>query len=198
MKRIAFFIVIIACALTLTTSAAVLAQSQGEGKSEAQGAAEAKQPEAQQPEEKSTKEAAEAPGKEELTGDAKEVVEMVDLAISKFQEKGKDYALKVLNASMGPFRRGSLYVFAADFNGVNLAHPAKRDLVGKNAWNLKGAKGKYLVQEMIKVAKDPGEGWVEYWWNRTGEKEPVLKRGYVKRVPGEDIWLGSAYIVKDK
>lgn len=192
MKRIECFIGIVACAFLLATSTVVLSQSGEEVKNESETAIEA-----QQPEEKSETPAQE-PASAELTGDAKEVVEMVDLAIDKFEEKGRDYTLKVLNASMGPFRRGSLYVFAADFNGVNLAHPAKRDLVGKNAWKLKGAKGKFLVQEMIKVAKDQGEGWVEYWWNRTGEKEPVLKRAYVKRVPGEDIWLGSAYIVKGK
>lgn len=124
------------------------------------------------------------------------VVELVNKAMAKINEKGLDYTIKLLNASAGPFRKKTLYVYAADMKGVTLSHPARRELVGKSAWNLKDAKGKYLVQEMVEVAKNPGEGWVEYWWKRTNVKEPVVKRGYVKRVPGTDVWLGCGYIVK--
>lgn len=180
MKRIVEIVLIAFACTVMAAAGMVCAQTEGAGTAEVTAPSEQPQPQSTSPD----------PEKDKI------VKGMVESAIAKFKEKGVDYTLKLLNASSGPFRNGPLYVFAADFKGVNLAHPAKRSLVGKNAWKLQGAKGKYLVQEMIKVAKDPGKGWVEYWWMRTGEDEPVLKRAYVERVPGEDIWLGAAYVVE--
>ncbi len=124
------------------------------------------------------------------------VVLLVDKAVASFQEKGKDYTIKLLNASGGPFRKGSLYVFAVDFNGLALAHAANKKFRGSDVFNLKDAKGKYVIQEFIKVAKEKGSGWVDYWWNRTGEKQPTLKRSYVRKVPGEEMFLGCGYYVE--
>ncbi len=125
-----------------------------------------------------------------------EVKEMVDKAADTFKDKGSDYALKLLNAGSGPFKKGELYVFAISFTGVMLAHPANRELVGKDAKQIKDAKGQLIVQPMLEIAKNQGSGWTEYWWVRVNEKDPTLKRTYVKRVPGHDIFVAGGYYVK--
>jgi signal transduction histidine kinase len=122
--------------------------------------------------------------------------ELVDNAIEAFQEKGKDYSTKLLNTPSGPFRRGEVYVFAAKFDGTILAHAANRDLVGSSQTEMKDGKGQLIFPPMLEVAKNQGSGWVEYWWNRHGEKEPTLKRTFIRRVPGEDILVGAGYYVK--
>jgi cytochrome c len=125
------------------------------------------------------------------------VVELVDKAVALWADKGKDHAIKVMNASAGPLRKGSLYVFASDFRGQTLAHPVQEALRGQDAWELQDAKGKFFVQDFVKVAKSKeGMGWVEYDWIRVNETEPTKKRAYLKRIPAEDIFVGCGYYVK--
>jgi signal transduction histidine kinase len=125
------------------------------------------------------------------------VVELVDKGIGFWKEKGKDYTIKLLNASSGPLRKGALYVFACDFKGYFVSHPVQDALRGQDAWELQDAKGKFIVQEFIKVAKQgDGAGWVEYDWLRVGENEPTKKRTFIRRVPGENFLLGCGYYMQ--
>jgi len=125
--------------------------------------------------------------------DAKELVQK---AVQFFSEKGKDYALKVVGTSNGPFRKdGGLYVFAFALDGTGLAHPYNRNLLSPQ-WSLQDVKGKYFIQDFVAVAKEKGSGWSDYYWNKPGETKPVLKKTYIMRVPGEEILLGCGYYVE--
>lgn len=123
-------------------------------------------------------------------------IELVDKAVESFQTKGKDYTLKLINSMSGPFRKGEVYVFAVSFDGVMLAHAANKDLVGMTQNDLKDGKGNAIFPPMAEIAKNQGSGWTEYWWTRHGEKEPTLKRTFVKRIPGQDILVAAGYYVK--
>jgi signal transduction histidine kinase len=125
------------------------------------------------------------------------VVDLVNKAATLWKDKGKDYACKVINASAGPLRKGSLYVIACDFSGQFLAHPAQQDLRGQDEWELQDAKGKFITQEFIKVAKSKeGQGWYEYDWVRVNETKPTKKRTFIRRIPGEDALVASGYYMK--
>jgi cytochrome c len=128
--------------------------------------------------------------------DSEKVMDMANKATEIFQTKGKDVAITYVNATMGPLRRGALYCFAADFKGQMLAHPVQEDLRGNDTWELQDARGKFIVQEFIKVAKEQGQGWVEYWWLRPTETTPTLKKTYIKKVPNAEILVGAGYYVK--
>jgi signal transduction histidine kinase len=121
------------------------------------------------------------------------VMQLVNSAVDVFKTQGKDQALKMIGASAGPFRKGSIYAFVVDFKGKFVAHPVQEDLRGHDAWELQDAKGKFITQEFIKIAKEQGQGWSEYWWLRINETTPTLKRTYIKRVPGEDLLVGAGY-----
>lgn len=123
-------------------------------------------------------------------------VEIVDKAVESFQSKGKDYTLKLINTMSGPFRKGEVYVFAISLDGIMLAHAANKDLVGINQNDMKDGKGNLIFPPMIEIAKKQGTGWTEYWWVRHGEKEPTMKRTYIKRVPGQDLLVGAGYYIK--
>jgi cytochrome c len=126
-----------------------------------------------------------------------EVQGMVNKAVALFKEKGKDYALRVLNSSSGPFRKGELYAFAGSMKDFTfVAHPVNAELLGTPQKDLKDAKGLLIFQEFVKVADNPGAGWVQYWWVRRAEKDPTLKRSFIERVPGEDIFVGAGFYVK--
>jgi cytochrome c len=132
-----------------------------------------------------------------VSADDATVQELVNKGVAMWKEKGRDYAIKVMNASAGPLRKGSLYVFACDFKGKILAHPAQKDLRDLDQWELQDAKGVFLTQEFLKAAQSPeGFGWVEYHWMRVNESTPTPKRAFIKRIPGEDVFLGCGYYTK--
>ncbi|MFH0822340.1 MAG: cache domain-containing protein, partial [Pseudomonadota bacterium] len=126
-----------------------------------------------------------------------DVVALVDKAVESFKEKGTDYTFRLINTTRGPFMKGELYVLAMDLEGNMLAHAANRDLVGKNQTGFKDGKGNLIFPAMRDVATSSvGKGWTEYWWVRHGEKEPTLKRTYIRRIPGLDVLVGAGYYVK--
>ena len=125
------------------------------------------------------------------------VTDLVNKAVILWQDKGRDYAIKVMNASAGPLRKGSLYVMACDFSGQMLAHPAQKDLRGQDEWELQDAKGNFITQEFIKAAKSKeGFGWYEYDWVRVNETKPTKKRAFIRKIPGEDALVVSGYYIK--
>jgi signal transduction histidine kinase len=124
------------------------------------------------------------------------VQDLVNTATTFYQEKGQEYSLKVFNALHGPFVKGELYVFAGTFDGKILAHPYDKSVVEKTVLDMKDTNGKLIIQEMIAVAKNQDNGWVEYSWPYPGTKEMALKRCYVRRIPSQDIWLAAAYYIK--
>ena len=132
-----------------------------------------------------------------LADEEADVQNLVEKAVVFFQQKGQDYALRVLNLNSGPFRKGELYVFAGSMKDFTfLAHPANAELLGKPQKDMKDAVGKLIFQDFVNVAKDPGVGWVQYSWLRHAEKEPTPKMTYIKRIPGTDVFLGSGFYVK--
>jgi signal transduction histidine kinase len=48
-----------------------------------------------------------------------------------------------------------------------------------------------MVKEMVDVAKDKGEGWVEYMYPKPGEDAPSKKISYIYRVPGQNLFVGA-------
>lgn len=78
------------------------------------------------------------------------------------------------------------YVSVYDTNGVVLFQPIKYKLVGKSLADIRDAKGKAFMIDVMNVAKDKGEGWVDYVWPKPGEKEPSYKVGFIKSVKHGD------------
>ena len=100
--------------------------------------------------------------------------------------KGLDEAAKAFNTD-GDFKYGEIYVNVIDLDGVWKVYPPRPAGVGQNVSNVKDADGKFLVQDIIAVAKNQGEGWVEYRWLNPASNKIAPKVTYVKRVPGHDL-----------
>jgi signal transduction histidine kinase len=87
-----------------------------------------------------------------------------------------------------PDNSGYFYVY--DFNCVNIAHATQKDLQGKNLYDHKDAKGKYVIRELSAAAKKGG-GFVDFYWVKPGSKGEQKKLGYVERIPGTDYFIGT-------
>lgn len=107
-------------------------------------------------------------------------------AVDLVAAKGLDDAAKVFNAD-GEFKYGEIYVNVIDFTGVWKVYPPRPAGVGQSVINVKDPDGKLLVQEIIKLAKETGEGWVEYRWLNPASNKIEPKVTYVKRVPGQEL-----------
>lgn len=100
--------------------------------------------------------------------------------------QGLDEAAKAFNAD-GPFKYGEIYVNVIDFAGVWKVYPPRPAGVGQSVINVKDPDGRFIVQDVLAVAKDKGEGWVEYRWLNPASNKIEPKITYVKRVPGQDL-----------
>lgn len=121
-----------------------------------------------------------------------EVQSFVDEGVKLCKEQGNEACLKEFNNKDGKFIRGELYMFAYNFEGVNQALGSNPKLVGKNLFKLKDASGLMLIQELIKIAKTDGSGWLDYKWSHPIKKKIADKRSYIKRIDG-DMFIGTGF-----
>lgn len=100
--------------------------------------------------------------------------------------KGLDKAAKAFNTE-GPFKHGEIYVNVIDFAGVWKVYPPRPAGVGQSVVNVKDPDGRFIVQDVLAVAKEKDEGWVEYRWLNPASNKIEPKITYVKRVPGQEL-----------
>jgi len=120
--------------------------------------------------------------------------ELTIRAVDVIEKMGIEKAREILHDKNGGYRegaKGELYVFVVDWNGVWLAYPPRPSGVGKNVLNVKDPDGKYLVKEMISIARQKGEGWSEYRWVNPETGKIQHKISYVKRIPGKEMFAAS-------
>ena len=133
-----------------------------------------------------------------LADEAANVKALVEKGVAMVKEKGVDATLKAIGDPKGPFVKGDLYLFAGPLDKVTLsAHPlAAAKLVGPDLTNTKDSKGNQFFIKFKDIAAKPGTGWVEYWWPKPGAKEESLKKTYIMRVPGQNLYIGAGYYPK--
>jgi len=113
--------------------------------------------------------------------EAKQTMALVDQAASLLQSKGTE-AFTEFRKKDSKWRKDDTYIFVFNMNGIELFHPIKPELEGKNIIDLKDVNGKALFQEMIETAKTQGSGWIDYMWPKPGESKSSKKSNYFKKV----------------
>jgi methyl-accepting chemotaxis protein len=89
------------------------------------------------------------------------------------------------------------YYWINDLEPKMLMHPIFSNLDGKNLSGDQDPTGKFLFLEMVKTAKERGEGFVEYMWPKPGTQDPVSKLSYVKLFKPWGWVVGSGIYVDD-
>lgn len=92
----------------------------------------------------------------------------------------------------GEYRYGEIYVNVIAVDGTWLIYPPNPRNEGKSVLNVRDADGKLLVQDIIAVARDKGEGWVEYRWLNPASNRIEAKSTFVRNVPeqGAVVYVG--------
>jgi len=88
------------------------------------------------------------------------------------------------------------YFWVDTVQGVNvvlLGGPSE----GKNRYDLKDIKGKFLVKEIIENGLKEQGGFTDYWFAKKGEQIPLPKRGYSKSFKDFNWVIGTGNYVDD-
>jgi len=132
-------------------------------------------------------------------GTRQEAVAMVKRVVEKFAQSGAEATFKAVNdKSDSAFHDRDLYPFVYDLKGVNVAHGARPALVGKNLISLKDQNGVYLIQEMIGLAKGPGNGWVDYKWPNPITDKIEDKSSYIEKMGDYFVGVGVYRLQPDR
>jgi signal transduction histidine kinase len=126
---------------------------------------------------------------------AKTVVHATALGLGEILKdvKTENERIALIRSFISPIRfysDKSGYFYAYNFNCVNIAHATQKDLQGKNLYDHKDVKGKYVIRELSTAAKKGG-GFVDFYWVKPGTKGEQKKMGYVEPIPGTDYFIGT-------
>ncbi|ACM23241.1 methyl-accepting chemotaxis protein [Thermotoga neapolitana] len=89
------------------------------------------------------------------------------------------------------------YFWINDTHPRMVFHPIKPEMNGQDLSDYKDPNGVYLFNEMVKVTKEKGEGFVEYSWPKPGSDKPEPKVSYVKLFKPWNWIVGTGIYVDD-
>ena len=117
-------------------------------------------------------------------------------AAAMINARGLAESIKLIGDPKGPFVWKDSYVFLMDLNGKMLAHPMQPELTRNEHVLLEtDATDKAIFVHFVNIARNPGQGWVDYMWPKPGKKSPSKKVTYIYRVPSKDLLVGAGVYV---
>ena len=124
-------------------------------------------------------------------GSKDEAVAMVKRVQAEFKKVGAEATFKaVSDKSTKEFHDRDLYPFIYDMTGKCVAHGARPALIGKTLIDFKDQDGKFLIREMVAMAKGPGSGWIEYKWPNPLNNKIEDKVSYVEKMGDYFVGVG--------
>jgi len=89
------------------------------------------------------------------------------------------------------------YFWINDMQPRMIMHPYKPELNGKDLSDSKDPNGKRIFVEFVKVCREKGEGFVDYYWPKYGADKPQPKLSFVKFFKEWDWVVGTGIYVDD-
>ncbi len=114
--------------------------------------------------------------------------------------KSGDEIKKMIRDALRPIRfsRGRGYYFAFDMDGIEELFADRPEMEGKNMLEVRGARGEFVVRDMIALLKAEGKGFYSYTWSKPGETSPEhMKIAYVKYFEPYGWGIGTGEYVED-
>jgi methyl-accepting chemotaxis protein len=149
--------------------------------------------------------------KEYLKAQVQTAVSAVEKALQDFKAERQGQREDVVNAMLaeeknrianfvGALRfgpEGKDYFWINDLQPYMVMHPYKPELNGKDLSAAKDPNGKHLFMEMVKVCKEKGEGFVDYYWPKYGADQPQPKLSYVRLFKEWNWIVGTGIYIDD-
>ncbi len=119
-------------------------------------------------------------------------------AKEKNKELSRDEAQRQAKASIRQMRyEGNEYFWINDMQPKMIMHPFKPKLEGQDLSKNRDPNGLPLFIVMVQVVKANDAGFVEYYWPKPGEDEPVQKLSYVSGFKPWGWIIGSGIYIDD-
>ena len=132
------------------------------------------------------------------------VNEAIDIARNIYQvnidSKSLSEIEKMAKDALRPIRflEGRGYYFAFSMDGIETLFADRPEMEGKNMLPVQGAKGEFVVKDMIDLVNKQDEGYYQYTWTKPFQKEiGFLKIAYVKYFKPFDWVLGTGEYLDD-
>lgn len=103
-------------------------------------------------------------------------------AAALVKDDGIEAARKAFDTD-GEFKHGEIYVNVVSDNGIRLIYPPAPAGENIDVIDAQDVDGKYLIKDILDLAKTKGEGWTTYRWTNPTTKKLAEKTTYVKSVP---------------
>ena len=89
------------------------------------------------------------------------------------------------------------YFWINDLEPKMIMHPIKSEMDGTNLSENKDPNGKRLFVAVVDTVKSKGAGFVDYYWTKPGETQPVPKISYVKGFPEWGWIIGTGLYTEE-
>jgi len=107
---------------------------------------------------------------------------------------------KMIKDALRPIRffHGRGYYFAFSMDGVETLFSDRPEMEGMNILPVQGAKGEYVVQDMIEMVHNQREGFYQCTWTKPSQQgKNFLKIAFVKYFKPLDWAIGTGEYLKD-
>ena len=125
------------------------------------------------------------------------LIEQQNAGILTKEEAIKE-GIELLNRMTFQDSYGKNYIFLTNYKGTMLVIPYQMEKRGRNQWNMQDINGKYLIQEIIKLAQsEAGQGFISYHYLPPGRDVPQEKISYIVGIPEWDAYIGTGMYTED-
>ena len=108
---------------------------------------------------------------------------------------------KLIKDALRPirFNQGRGYVFAVSMDGIEQLYPVRPELERESIYDLRDAKGNYVIRNEIHIVREQGEGFVTGFWPKPDRdpSEAFPKISFVKYFAPLDWYLGAGEYLDD-
>ena len=132
------------------------------------------------------------------------VVDVAEKMVEGYQAKVKAGELTLADAQKRAAENikamryaGNEYLWINTLDPVMVMHPLKPELDGKRIDDIKDPTGKQIFVEFAKIAREKGDGYVEYQWPKAGEAQPSPKISHITLFKDWGWVIGSGIYVDD-
>ena len=107
---------------------------------------------------------------------------------------------KMIKDALRPirFNNGRGYYFAVHFNGINALFADRPEMEGRNILTMTGARGEPVVQDILDIAKNNGQGFYQYTWTKPGDAGKYFSKiAFVRAFQPYDWVIGTGEYLDD-
>ena len=114
--------------------------------------------------------------------------------------KSKAEIQKMIKDALRPIRfaGGNGYFFATSMDGIEILSADHPEIEGLNILDWQDARGEYVIKKAIKIVRQSGEGFNEYYWSKPGTTGNDYKKiSFCKLFKPYDWFIGAGLYVDD-